>query len=121
MSGLNQAVRDALARGERSLEEVVVECRRRGLNCRPETVEAFLRLAKGVEEQNSLWRLRDRSPRQRVLAALDRLFAGAGTYAPVERLAQHLGRDEPVTLEDIAAACAESGRYRLVGKLIVRS
>jgi hypothetical protein len=120
MSRLNAVVEDVLAGGERSLEEVVAECRQRGLTCRAETVEVFLRLAREVEERNQRWGLRGRSARQRLVAALDKVFAGAGAYVSVERLAQHLDQDTPVALEDIAAACAEGGRYRLVGKLIVR-
>ena len=118
---MNKVVKDVLASGERGLKEVVAECRQRGLACRAETLEVFLRLSREVEEGSQGWRLRGRSARQRVVTALDKLFAGPGTYAPVERLAQHLDQDTPITLEDIAAACAESGRYRLVGKMIVRS
>jgi hypothetical protein len=120
MSRVNAVVKVVLAGGERSLEEILAECRQRGLTCRAETVEVFLRLAREVEERDQRWRLRGRSAGQRIVAALDKVFASAGAYVSVERLAQHLDQDTHVTLEDIAAACEESGRYRLVGKLIVR-
>jgi hypothetical protein len=120
MSRLYQAVQAALAKGPRTTEEVVAECRRSGLAVRPETVELFLRLSRDLRGDKGTWSRRGDDKADRILAALQQAFAGGSTYVPLERVARILGAGVPVTADDIDAVCQESGQYRRQGNYILR-
>lgn len=121
MSTLYDAVHAALAQGPRTTQEIITACRRPGLPYRPETIQLFLRLSRDIEQRDGVWSRRGGSKQQRTLAALQQAFAGSGTYMPVERLAEFLNKGEPVTQEDIATVCEESGLYRVQGRFILRT
>jgi len=55
------------------------------------------------------------------LTGLQKAFASGQTYLPVDRLSRFLDDGEPITGDDIAAVCKESGQYRLQGKMILRT
>jgi hypothetical protein len=109
-----------LARGPRTTEEIIAECRRPGLPYRPETIQLFLRLSREIEQRNDTWSLRGGSKQQRLLVALQKVFASGATYVPLDRLAQFVEAQDAVTQEDIVAACDTSGLYRLQGRFILR-
>jgi len=113
-------VHDILARGPRTTEEIIAECRRPGLPYRPETIQLFLRLSREIAQRNGTWSLRGSSKQQRLLVALQKVFASSATYVPIDRLAQFVDEQDAVTQEDIAAACNTSGLYRLQGRFILR-
>ena len=55
MSKFYESVMSALSRGPRSTEEIVTECKRAGLSCRPETIALFLELqARDVDRQETV-------------------------------------------------------------------
>lgn len=120
MSKLYDAVHAVLSRGLRSTEEIVTECRRAGQTCRPETIELFLHLSRETVERQGAWCRKGGSKRERIAAGLQKAFAGGQTYLPLDRLSRFLDDGEPITGDDIANACRESGHYRLQGKLILR-
>lgn len=120
MSKLYEAVHAVLARGPRSTEEIVAECRRAGYACRPETVELFLRLSRETAEREGIWSRKLGSKTERILAGLQQAFAGGQTYLPMDRLNRFLDDEEPVTGDEIAAACQESGRFKVQGNLVLR-
>ena len=121
MSKLYDAVHGVLARGPRSTEEIIAECRRPGLPYRPETIQLFLRLSREIEQRDGVWSRRGGSKQQRLLVALQKAFASGGTYVPIDRLAEFLDAGDPVTQEDIATACNASGLYCLQGRFILRA
>jgi hypothetical protein len=114
-------VHNILTRGPRTTEEIIAECRRPGLPYRPETIQLFLRLSREIEQCNGTWSLRGGSKQQRLLAALQKVFASGATYVPLDRLAQFMDEQEAVTQEDIAVASDTSGLYRLQGRFILRT
>lgn len=122
MSMLYDTVRQVLWRGQRSTEEVVAECRRAGLTCRPETVELFLELSKQIKRCERQWASNSASSHDQILGALQQAFAGGQAYVPIDRLGKYLDASvsEALTEDDIAAACKESGQFRLRGKFIIR-
>jgi hypothetical protein len=120
MSKLYDAIHTAILRGARTTDEIVSECRRSGLGCRPETIELFLKLSRETSITNGVWAQIKASKEDRILAALADAFAGGQTYLPVNRLAKLLP-GEAVTIEEIATACRASGLYRLQGSLILRA
>jgi hypothetical protein len=121
MSKLYETVHAVLARGPRSTDEVVTECRRAGQACRLETIGLFLLLSHGVVEREGAWSRKGGSKHERIIVGLQKAFAGGQAYLPADRLSQFLDEGEPITREDIAAACEESGQYRLQGTMIVRA
>ena len=123
MSKLYDTVHAVLAKGSRTTEEVVVECRRPGLSCRPETIELFLELSKEIDLRDGLWASRTRSSHQQIIDALQGAFSGGQTYLPIDRIGKFLDNavSESLTTEDIIAACEESGQFRVRGKFIVRT
>jgi len=121
MSLLYEVIHTSLAKGPKTADEIVAEGRRAGLPYRDETIRLFLRLSQEIHEQEGAWSCRIASKQGRILTALEKAFAAGGAYLPLDRLAQHLDEGEPVTQEDIAAACDESGRYRIQGRFILRS
>ena len=121
MSQLYDMVHDILVRGPRTTEEIIAECRQPGLPYRPETIQLFLRLSREIEQRNDTWSLRGGSKQQRLLVALQKVFASGATYVPRDRLAQFVDEQDAVTQEDIAAACDTSGLYRLQGRFILRA
>jgi hypothetical protein len=114
-------VHDILVRGPTTTEEIIAGCRRPGLPYRPETIQLFLRLSREIEQRNGTWSLRGSSKQQRLLVALQKVFASSATYVPIDRLAQFVDEQDAVTQEDIAAACDTSGLYRLQGRFILRT
>jgi len=114
-------VHNILARGPRTTEEIIAECRRPGLLYQPETIQLFLRLSREIEQRNGTWSLRGGSKQQRLLVALQKVFASGATYMPIDRLAQFVDAQDAVTQEDIVAACDTSGLYRLQGRFILRA
>ena len=121
MSKLYETVCAVLARGPRTKEEIVTECRRAGLACRPETITLFLHLSRQLAETDGAWRRRANSKPDRILTVLQKAFASGQTYISIDRLSQFIDETEPLTADDIAAACKDSGLYRLEGKLILRT
>jgi hypothetical protein len=121
VSQLYDVVHGILARGPRTTEEIIAECRRPGLPYRPETIQLFLRLSREIEQRNGTWSLRGGSKQQRLLVALQKVFASGATYVPLDRLAQFVDEQDAVTQEDIAVACDTSGLYRLQGRFILRT
>jgi hypothetical protein len=121
MSKLYDMVHAALAKGPRTTDEIIAECRRPGLPCRPETIQLFLQLSREIEQRDGAWTLRESSKRQRALGALQKAFDGGKTYMPIDRLAEFLDEDNPMTQDDITAACEESGQYRVQGRFILRT
>jgi hypothetical protein len=120
MSKLYDAVHAVLARGSRSTEEIVSECRRAGHTCRPETIELFLHLLHETVEREGSWGRKGGSKHDRIMTGLQKAFAAGQTYLPMDRLSRFLDEGEPITGDDIAAACKDSGEYRVQGKLILR-
>jgi hypothetical protein len=120
MSKLYDAVHAVLARGSRSTEEIVTECRRAGQTCQGETIELFLRLSHEIVAHEGAWGRKGRSKHERIMTVLQKAFSAGQTYLPVDRLSRFLDEGELITGDDIAAACKESGQYRLQGKLILR-
>ena len=120
MSNLYDSVTAAIARGARTMDEIVSECSRAGLPYRPQTVKLFLRLSKEAVECEGAWHRTRRSKQDRVVAGLQKAFAAGQTYLPMDRLSRFLDEGEPVTADDIAAACALTGAYRVKGTLILR-
>ncbi len=123
MSKLYDTVHDVLAKGPRSTEEIVAECRRPGLNCRPETIELFLELSKEIELRDGRWVSRSRSSNQQIIGALQQAFSGGQTYLPIDRVGKYLDAEvsESLTKYDIEAACEEGGQFRIRGNFIVRN
>ena len=64
---------------------------------------------------------RDRGNGVDVASAVREAFAARQAYMPMDRLSRFLEEGEPITGEDIVAACNESGQYRVQGKLILRT
>jgi hypothetical protein len=120
MSKLYETVYAILARGPRTKEEIVTECRRAGLACRPETIALFLHLSHEAVERDSAWSRRAGSKQDRILTGLQKAFASGQSYLSIDRLSRFLDEGEPITADDIAAACKDSGIYRLQGKMILR-
>jgi hypothetical protein len=120
MSQLYDAVSAAVSRGARTTDEILAECHRSDLTCRPETIELFLKLSRVLSGQTGPWSSAKGSKEERILAALAAAFSGRQTYLPVNRLANHL-EGEAVTAEEIASACHSSGLYRMQGSMILRS
>ncbi|SRR5579872_3324411 len=120
MSQLFKAVHAALAKGPRTTEDVVAECRRSALGVHPQTVELFLRLSRDFCQHEGVWSQRGEGKSDRILGALQQAFATGGAYVPVERLARFLGNGDPVTVEDIDAACRDSGQFRRQGQFVLR-
>jgi hypothetical protein len=120
MSKLYEAVETALAKGLRTTEEIVGECRRSGLGVRPETVELFLHLAREFRQTDGGWGRGGGGKADRIVSAIQNAFAAGGAYVPVERLARFLGPGDPVTVEEIDAACRASGQFRRQGKFLLR-
>jgi hypothetical protein len=120
MSELCDAVHTAISRGARTTDEIIGECSRAGLSYRPETVALFLRLSHATIERDGAWRSSARSKVDRILAGLQKAFATGQTYIPMHRLSRYFDDGEPITADDIVAACAQTGAYRAKGKLILR-
>jgi hypothetical protein len=122
MSKLYDTVHDVLAKGPRSTEEIVAECRRPGLNCRPETIELFLELSKDIDRRDGQWASRSRSSHDQIIGALQQAFSGGQTYLPIDRIGRYLDASvsESLTKDDIAAACEATGTFRLRGGFIMR-
>jgi|SRR5947209_2443027 len=120
MSKLYDAVHAAMARGAQTTEEIVGECTRGGLRLRPETVELFLRLSHETAERGGAGSRSGRSKQDRVVVGLQKAFASGQTYMPMDRLSRFLDDGEAVTADDIVAACAATGAFRVKGKLILR-
>jgi hypothetical protein len=120
MSKLYDAVHAVLVRGSRSTEEIVSECRRAGQTWRSETIELFLRLSRETVEGDGAWGRKGGSKHDRILTGLQKAFAAGQTYLPMDRLSRFLDEGEPITGDDVAAACKESGQFLLQGKLILR-
>jgi len=121
MSKLYDTVHAVLSRGPRSTEEIVTDCRRAGLTVRAETIGLFLHLSHETMEREGTWGRKRGSKYERILTGLQKAFASGQTYLPVDRLSRFLDDGEPITGDDIAAACKESGQYRLQGKMILRT
>jgi hypothetical protein len=121
MSKLYETVHAVLARGPRSTEEVITESRRAGQTCRPETIGLFLQLSHETVDRDGTWSRKGGSKHDRILTGLQKAFAAGQTYLPMDRLSRFLDEGEPITGDDIAAACKESGQFRLQGKLILRT
>ena len=121
MSKLYDAVHAVLAKGPRSTEDVVAECRRPGLPYRPETIELFLQLAQEIDQRHGWWVRRGGSSQQRIVDALQQAFAGGQTYLPIERIGKFLDGIESATRDDIVAACEESGLFRVQDNFILRT
>lgn len=123
MNNLYDTVHAVLAKGARSTEEIVAECRRPGLNCRPETIELFLKLSKEIDRRDGLWASRTRSSNDQIISALQQAFSGGQTYLPIDRIGKYLDSSvsESLTTDDITAACEASGQFRVKGKFIVRA
>lgn len=120
MSKLYETVHVVLARGPRATEEIMTECRRVGLTCRPETIGLFLHLSHETVERDGAWSGKGGSKHGRILTGLQKAFAAGQTYLPMDRLSRFLDDGEPITIDDIDAACKESGQFRLQGKIILR-
>jgi hypothetical protein len=114
-------VHGALGKGPRTTDEIIAECRRPGVSCRAETIQLFLRLSREIEYCDGLWYRRSSSKQQRIQGALQKAFASGGTYIPLDRLTEFLDEQEPVTQEDIAIVCEESGQYSVQGRFILRT
>jgi hypothetical protein len=121
MSQLYDAVHGALAKGATTTEEIVAECGRSGLQCRPETVRLFLQLSRELVERDGVWSRRQGTKQQKILRAMDRAFETGQAYVNVAGLANYLNGGELVTADDIGEVCEESGTYRLQGRLILRN
>ncbi len=120
MSELYTSVHAALARGAKTTDEIVAECRRPGLNCRPETIELFLELSKEIEQRDGKWQLKSKSRSAEIEESIDRAFASGKTYVPIDQLGQYLYEDQNVSKDDIDRTCEETGKYQIRGKFIVR-
>jgi hypothetical protein len=120
MSHLYDAAVSALAKGPRTTEQIVTECRASGLRCRPETIELFLRLSHEIVEKEGNWSRRRGSKQDRIVDALARAFASGQAYLPIAQLARVLNEGEVITEDDIRSACEASGGYRLKGQFILR-
>jgi len=120
MSKLYETVYAVLTRGPRSTEEIITECRRAGQTCRPETIGLFLQLSRETVERDGTWSRKGGSKHDRILTGLQKAFAAGQTYLPMDRLSRFLDEGEPITGNDIATACKESGQFRVQGKLILR-
>jgi len=88
---------------------------------RAETIGLFLHLSHETMEREGTWGRKRGSKYERILTGLQKAFASGQTYLPVDRLSRFLDDGEPITGDDIAAACKESGQYRLQGKMILRT
>jgi hypothetical protein len=121
MSKLYETVHAVLARGSRSTEEIVTECRRAGQTCRTETIGLFLQLSHETFQRDGTWSRKGGSKHDRILTGLQKAFAAGQTYLTMDRLSRFLDEGEPISGDDIAAVCKESGQYRLQGKLILRT
>lgn len=121
MSKLCEVVHAILAKGPRTTEELIAECRRPGLPYRAETIRLFLQLSWEVEQRDGLWSHRGSTKQARIFGALQEAFASGATYLPTEKLGEFLDKDEDVTPTDIAAVCEESGQYRMQGRFILRT
>src|SRR5438128_890657 len=121
MSKLYKKVHAVLGRGPRSMEEIITECRRAGLACRPETIGLFLHLSHETIEGDGTWSRKGGSKCDRILTGLQKAFASGQTYLPMDRLSRFLDEGEPITADDIAAVCKDSDQYRLQGKMILRT
>jgi hypothetical protein len=121
MTKLYETVHAILARGPRSREEIITECRRAGQTCGPETIGLFLQLSHETVERDGAWNRKGGSKYDRILTGLQKAFAAGQTYLPMDRLSRFLDEGEAITGDDIAAACKDSGQYRLQGKLILRT
>jgi len=121
MSKLYETVQAVLARGPRSTDELLTECRRAGQTCRPETISLFLHLSHETVERDGTWRRKGGSKHDRVLTGLQKAFASGQTYLPMDRLSRFLDEGEPITVEDIDAACRASGQFRRQAGFIHRS
>jgi len=117
---LTEVVRDCLGQGPKGTEEVIAECRRRGLGLRDQTIEAFLRLSGEIEADGAEWKLRGADKDRRILRAAEKAFSGGGTYVPLGKLAEHLGEGEEVTAEEIARVCEAETPYRVRGAFVVK-
>lgn len=120
MSDLYAAVQGAIAKGATTTEEIVAECLRNGLRCRPETVRLFLELSSELVRRDGVWSCREAMKQKRILGAMDRAFESGQMYVAVDRLANYLNGGEVVTTDDIGKVCEESETYRLQGRLILR-
>lgn len=120
MSKLYDAVHAALVGGARTTEEIVNECRRAGHACRPETIELFLHLSQEIVEREGVWGRKRGSKHDRIMTGLQKAFAGGQAYVPMDRLSEFLDDGEPISGDDISAACEAGEPYRVQGKLILR-
>lgn len=121
MTKLYDMIHGALGKGPMTADEIIAECRRPGVSCRAETIQVFLRLSREIEYRDGLWYRRSSSKQQRIQGALQKAFAGGGTYIPLDRLAEFLDDQEPLTQEDITIVCEESGQYSMQGRFILRT
>jgi hypothetical protein len=120
MSQLYETIRAILARGPRAADEIVAECRRAGLTCRGDTIAVYLRLSHECVERNGIWRLGGKPGVERIASAVQRAFASGQTYVAMDRLSEFFDDAQPVTADDIGAACEELGGFRVQGRIIVR-
>ncbi|TWT64407.1 hypothetical protein [Rubinisphaera italica] len=120
MSKLYDAVHGVLAKGPRTTEQIVAECRRPGLPFRPETIELFLELSKEIEQRDGNWQLPGQHRADAISEAIDKAFADGKTYVPIDQIGKHLDEDQAVTDDDIGEVCEERGKYQIKGKFIVR-
>lgn len=120
MSELYTAVHGALARGAKTTEEVIADCRRPGISLRPETIELFLELSKEIEQRDGKWQLKSKSRSAEIEESIERAFASGKTYIPIDQLGQYLYEDQNVSKDDIDRTCEETGKYQIRGKFIVR-
>lgn len=121
MNNLYETIHAVLARGPRSAEEIITECRRVGQICRPETIGLFLQLSHDTVERDETWSRQGGSKHDRILTGLQKAFAAGQTYLPMDRVSRFLDECEPITGDEIDAACKESGQFRRQGKLILRT
>lgn len=120
MSKLFDAVHGVLAKGPRTTEQVVAECRRPGLPFRPETIELFLVLSKEIEQRDGQWLLPSQHRADAIAESINKAFADGKTYVPVNQIGKYLDDDQAVTDDDIKEVCEERGQYQVRGKFIIR-
>jgi len=120
MSKLYDAVHAALAKGPRSTDEVVAECRRPGLPFRAETIELFLELSSEIVSDGGVWSLKGRGRSDAIATSIDKAFADGKTYVPIDQLGKYLDDDQTVTKEDIEKLCEDRGTYQIRGNFIIR-
>jgi len=120
MRKLYETVHAIFARGSRSTEDVITECRRSGLSLKAETVELFLHLSRELQLRDGLWELRAGSTADEIARSLEKVFSTGQAYVPVDQLSKHLGDNPSVTSDDIDKVCESTGQYEVKGKFIVR-